>query len=72
MSEFGVRATGVAGALAIIVLIVLLSGHEILRLIGRSLPHGRRWALLIAIVPLLSVFILVGVLRLSNIAFTHP
>ncbi|MGZ4304074.1 MAG: hypothetical protein ACXVFQ_18565 [Solirubrobacteraceae bacterium] len=71
MSEFDPSVTGVAGTLAIILLIVLLAEHEILRVAGRPQLRSRRSALLIAIVPLIIVFVLVAVLRLTQIEFTH-
>jgi hypothetical protein len=65
-------ATGAAGAVAIILLVVLLAEHEILRMAPSPLTRSRKRALLVLIVPLLMVFVLVGVLRLDHLAATHP
>ncbi|HET8977061.1 MAG TPA: hypothetical protein VFN87_02825 [Solirubrobacteraceae bacterium] len=72
MSELGGFASNAAGAVAIGLLLVLLAEHEILRLVSSPRMRRARSALMIAIVPLLVVFVLVGVLRLADIAFTHP
>jgi multisubunit Na+/H+ antiporter MnhB subunit len=72
MREFGMSPAGTAGAIAIILLLVLLGEHEILRLIPRPDTSRRRSSLRVGIVPLIVVFVLVAVLRLGHIAFTHP
>ena len=72
MSEFGGHASDVASAVAIILLLVLLAEHEVLRVTVTSWMRDRRSVLVIAIVPLLVVFVFVAVLRLTHIATTHP
>ena len=72
MSEFGGHPSNVASAIAIILLLVLLAEHEVLRVTVASWIRGSRTLFLIAIVPLVVVFVLVGVLRLTHIAATHP
>ncbi len=72
MTEFGISPTAAAGAVAVVLLLVLLAEHEILRLVRSRQARGRRSALLVGIVPLVAVFVLIAVLRLSHIGFTHP
>jgi hypothetical protein len=72
MSEFGGSVTSIAGAVAIVLLLVLMAEHELLRVAPGARVRSRRSALLIAIVPLLVVFVLVVVLRLTPIAQTRP
>jgi hypothetical protein len=72
MSEFGGSITGVASAVAIVLLLVLLAEHEVLRMVPSARIQSRRSAFLTVIVPLLVVFVLAAVLRLTHIASTHP
>ncbi len=72
MTEFGISPTGAAGAVSVVLLVVLLAEHEILRLVRTRGPRRQRSALLVGIVPLVVVFVLIAVLRLSHIGFTHP
>jgi hypothetical protein len=72
MSELGDPAATTASAVAIILLVLLLAEYEILRVVRGALTQRTKRALLVAIVPLLAVFVLVGVLRLSDIASVHP
>jgi hypothetical protein len=72
LSELGQSTVGGAGAVVITLLVVLLCEREILR-VTRALPirAGAR-ALLLAIVPLLLVFVVIGAIRISDLAVKKP
>lgn len=72
MSEFMNPITGAASAVAIVLLVVLMAEHEILRVALNTMTQQRKRALLVVIVPLIVVFVLVGVLRIDHLAATHP
>ena len=71
MSELGDPAARSAGAVAIILLVVLLVQHQLLSLVRSTVTRTRKRAFLVAIVPLLPVYVFVAVVRLIDIASMH-